>query len=66
MNYKDQCICGGTEFFKQKFRVFLGYDTQTFRICKKCGTMKMLSAYYNDEKEEYTKEVQHKPHKKSN
>lgn len=63
MNYKDQCLCGSTEFFKQKFMMCGIHRTKTFRICKKCGTMKMLSAYYNDEKEEYMNKVQHKPKK---
>jgi len=63
INYKFQCLCGSKEFFNQKFRVYLTYDTQQFRICKKCGTMKMLSNYYNDEECEYVNTVQYKENK---
>ena len=42
MDYKNECLCGGKEFFNQRFKVYLNYETQQFRICKKCGTMKML------------------------
>jgi len=60
MDYKNECLCGSKEFFNQKFRVYLTYDTQQFRICKKCGTMKMLSNYYNDEENIYMENVQYK------
>lgn len=60
MDYKEQCLCGGTEFFTQRFKVYFEYETQKFRICAKCGTIKMLSAYYNDEENKYKDKVQHK------
>jgi len=60
MNYKEECLCGGTEFFNQRFKVYLGYETQQFRICTKCGTMKMLSGYYNDEEQKYMDTIQYK------
>lgn len=59
MNYKNECICGSTEFFLQRFKVYFEYETQKFRICRKCGTVKMLTAYYNDEEEVYRDTVQH-------
>jgi len=60
MNYKEECLCGCTEFFNQRFKVYLGYETQQFRICTKCGTMKMLSGYYNDEEQKYMDTIQYK------
>jgi len=60
MNYKNECLCGSKEFFNQKFKVYLGYETQQFRICNKCGTMKMLSGYYNDEEQKYMDTIQYK------
>ena len=63
IDYKTQCLCGSKEFFNQKFRVYFTYDTMQFRICKKCGTMKMLSGYYNDEECKYMDTVQYKENK---
>jgi len=63
IDYKSQCLCGSKEFFNQKFKVYLTYDAQQFRICKKCGTMKILSGYYNDEECKYMDTVQYKEKK---
>ena len=60
MDYKNECLCGGKEYFNQGLKVYLKYDTQQFRICKKCGTMKMLNDYYNDEENIYMDTIQWK------
>lgn len=63
LDYKNQCLCGSDEFFKQSFMV-CGDSYKTFRICRKCGTVKMLYAYYNDEEQCYKATVQHIPKNK--
>jgi len=45
MDYKNQCLCGSKELFNQKFRVYLTYDTQQFRIRNNLGYAKSVEQW---------------------
>jgi len=53
-DYKHTCMgCGENDFGTIVARVSGHYKTQTFRYCKKCGTMKMAKGYYNPHTKKY-------------
>lgn len=53
VNYQVQCVCGCDQFDRLPIRIQTYYDTMTYRVCKRCGTLKMGYGYYNQEKQEY-------------
>lgn len=56
MDYKKDYLCGSNKFNKVKIVTGGKYNYQTFRVCKKCGTLKLLECYYNKNTNEYQDE----------